>query len=78
MNREQILAEIEDYIGGNVECVDSIDRMALTVFLRAKLNYVRTAALEEAKAAAVRQVLAGGRGIAVRIERAIDNLKERP
>lgn len=51
MNREQILADIEDYIGGNVECVDTIDRMALTVFLRAKLNAVRNAALDEARAA---------------------------
>jgi len=37
--------------GGNVECVNPIDRMGLTVFLRAKLNAVHNAALEEAKEA---------------------------
>jgi len=34
----RIIDEIEDYIGGNVEGVETIDRMGLTVFLRAKLN----------------------------------------
>ena len=42
------------------------------------LGLVRNAALEEAKTAAVREVLAGGSGLAVRIERAIDALKELP
>lgn len=37
-NMQALIDEIEDYIGGNVEGVETIDRMALTVFLRARLQ----------------------------------------
>ena len=35
---EEIIFEIEDYVGGNIEGLEVIDRMAFTVFLRDKLN----------------------------------------
>lgn len=47
-DRERVLFEIEDYIGGNVEGVEPVDRMALTVFLRSKLDKVYNTALNEA------------------------------
>jgi len=35
---EEILFEIEDYIGGNVEGIEDVDRMSLTSFLRNQLK----------------------------------------
>ena len=37
-NLDEYIAEIEDYIGGNVEDQETVDRMALTVFLRGQLT----------------------------------------
>ena len=38
------ILEIEDYIGGNVEGVENIDRMSLTVFLRRQLTQAQNEA----------------------------------
>jgi hypothetical protein len=32
------ISNIEDYVGGNIEGIDRIDRMAFTAFLRAELE----------------------------------------
>jgi len=41
--------EIEDYVGGNIEGVDVIDRMAFTVFLRKTLTDFRESEVRKAR-----------------------------
>ena len=43
---QSLVDDIEDYIGGSVEGIDIIDRMALTVFLRAALTSAHAAGQE--------------------------------
>lgn len=38
ISMDSTIFEIEDYIGGNIEGQETIDRMALTVFLRRQLE----------------------------------------
>lgn len=40
---DNTISNIEDYIGGNIEGVEPVDRMGLTVFLRNELESLITA-----------------------------------
>lgn len=46
---DDVIFNIEDYIGGNIEGVERVDRMGLTVFLRRQLEDFRTQALTSLK-----------------------------
>ena|ERR1039458_3288846 len=48
-NIDDVIFNIEDYIGGNIEGVERIDRMGLTVFLRRELEALITLHIREAK-----------------------------
>jgi len=37
---DDVIFNIEDYVGGNIEGIDKIDRMGFTVFLRRQLEAV--------------------------------------
>jgi len=54
-NLGHLIDEIEDYIGGNVEDVETIDRMGLSVFLRSKLTLAHAAGFESGRKAAGRE-----------------------
>jgi hypothetical protein len=40
MSIDRLICEIEDYVGGNIEQVDAVDRMGFTVFLREPCDVV--------------------------------------
>lgn len=46
---DSFIFDIEDYIGGNIEGVESVDRMGLTVFLRNKLEEQRQSVISDIK-----------------------------
>lgn len=46
-----MIFDIEDYVGGNIEGVENVDRMAFTAFLRKNL----TALIDSAKREAYKQ-----------------------
>lgn len=45
---QRTINAIEDYIGGNVEGIETVDRMGLTVFLRSELERFAARVLAEA------------------------------
>lgn len=45
---DDIIFNIEDYVGGNIEEVKTIDRMGFTVFLRSQLTALIDSAVREA------------------------------
>jgi len=46
---DDLMFEIEDYVGGNIEGQDTVDRMAFTVFLRRVLNQQRQELIDEVR-----------------------------
>jgi len=62
---DEAIFDIEDYVGGNIEGIDKVDRMAFTVFLRKTLTTAISTAVREAR---IEQVMQDFMSILVNID----------
>ena len=56
---DEAIFDIEDYVGGNIEGIDKVDRMAFTVFLRKTLTTAISTAVREARIDELEHIISG-------------------